>query len=744
MKRAAQFFFLFIISFSVYLGCQTTGSNDDVTITGVVIDAVSGDPISQAIVEITSPVEFSGTAKVTDENGAFAFSLTVTESPTLNISIRKTGYNDGTVDVPVSGGLEIILDQPIQLTLVDTGGDDGDGGDGGDQISGPSEPAARIILQSVERSTLNITGTGGIDNSILRFQVQDSAGRNLDLANAIEVNFSILSGPGGGEGLLPESKVTNANGIVETTFFSGTAAGVVQIQAEIIRDDVGITIRSTPVAMTIHGGFPTQSGFYLISDQTNLESSNSQESNIVAKMVDRFSNPVKPGTAVYFTTSIGSIQGSNGTQSNEDGEVSVNFWCDGNLGNGIITARTVDENEQEIAVNLPVVCSASDAIITVSPSAFSIQQGESQRFDFTVTDTGGRPMAKGTTIRIIDTLDDSYDLDGNTNVTVPDATSPGDGKTDFSFVMQYFGADNGDIIVPIVVTSPSGQITTLNILGNSSNVQISGPSAGAAAIELQNISETRLNVAETGGITNSVLTFVVRDSSGRAIDIDNQIEVEFEVATGPGGGEGLLPATVLTDASGLASTNFFSGDSAGVVQVRAFIDRSDIGLTIESKPVAIVIDGGFPTQEGFEVTMEKVTIENGEFSIVQAKLTDRFGNPVKEGTAVYFTTSFGSVDALGFTDVRGFALQPATVSGVILQTCEGIGDATIGGDGVLRATTADANENEIAVEIPFTCSSSDAIIAASPTDFQIDAGDSQSFDLMLQTGKVAPWHLALK
>lgn len=736
MKRAAQFFFLLILSISVYIGCQTTSTNNDVTVTGIVIDATSGDPISQAIVEITSPTEFSGTAKVTDANGSFSFSLTVTESPTLNISIRKSGYIDGSIDVPVSGGLEITLDQPVQLSLIDTG-DGGDGGDG-EEVSGPSEGAATIELLTISPTTLNIRETGGNVNSTFSFQVQDSSGRNLDLNNAVDVTFTIVSGPNGGEGIIPETVRTNAAGIARSSLFAGELAGVVQIQAEIVREDVNLTITSSPVAVTIHGGFPTQDGFYLTSDQTNLESSNSQESTIIAKMVDQFSNPVKPGTAVYFNTTIGSIEGSNGNQSDDNGEVPVSFWCDGNLGSGVITARTVDQNNQEITAQLPVVCSASNAIISVSPSTFSIQQGESQRFDFTVTDVTGQPMAKGTTIRVVDTADDSYDVDGNTNITVPNATLTGDGVTDFSFVLQYFGSDDGDIIIPIVVKSPSGQETTLNVIGNSSNVEISGPSEGAAAIELQTISETRLNVAETGGITNSVITFVVRDSSGRSIDIENQIQVNFEVATGPGGGEGVLPTSVLTDAAGLASTNFFSGDSSGVVQIRAYVDRPEVGLTIESKPVAIAIDGGFPTLEGFEVSLSQRNLELGQDAQVDAKLIDQFGNPVKVGTAVYFTTDFGSVDAVGYTDEFGIAKHPTTPGGFIFQSCEGLGNAELGGDGTLRVTTADADENEIAVEVPFTCSSSEALITATPTDFQIDAGDSQTFNFTVTNKKGGP------
>jgi hypothetical protein len=227
MKRAFQILVTCTLCTSIYIGCQTTNSNDDVSISGTVIDSQSGTPIQEAIVEITSPEEFSGTAKVTDENGSFKFDLTVSESPTLLILVRKSGYEEGSINVPVSGGLDIQLDQPIRLTINDT------------TVVGPSQPAARILLESVEQTILNITGTGGVDNSKLIFQVQDSSGNNLDLSNSIDVNFSILSGPDGGEGVLPETVKTNANGIAETTLYSGNKAGVTQILAEIIREDVG-------------------------------------------------------------------------------------------------------------------------------------------------------------------------------------------------------------------------------------------------------------------------------------------------------------------------------------------------------------------------------------------------------------------------------------------------------------------------------------------------------------------------
>ena len=480
------------------------------------------------------------------------------------------------------------------------------------------------------------------------------------------------------------------------------------VTSEIIVDD------------SITGGFPTQEGFSLTSDITNLESSNSQETVITGKLVDEFNNPVKTGTAVYFTTDIGSIQGSDAAQSDENGEVSVAFWCDGNTGSGTITGFTVNANNEQITASLPVICSNSEALIVATPSEFTIEQGQTQLFELTITDIEGYPMPAGSTVEIEDGSD-SYVLTGNTSVTIANTIQPGAGLTDFEFVLEFLGEQDEDIIIPINVTAPSGYITSFNITGSASSGVVPGDPAGAASITLESISETTININETGGTTNSVLTFEVQDSSGRAIDIANQVEVRFEVANGPGGGEGFSPETVLTDSEGKAITNFFSGDSAGVVQIKAIIERTDVGLIIESNPIAIVIEGGFPVLEGFDVKLDVKNIERQGSSPVIVTLADQFGNPVKVGTAVYFSTNLGIVNGNGFTNNNG------KIQGISLE-CSGLGNLDDGGSGVLTASTADANENEISVDIPFICSSSTALITATPTAVDITAGGSQEFN----------------
>ena len=62
-----------------------------------------------------------------------------------------------------------------------------------------------------------------------------------------------------------------------------------------------------------------------------------------------------------------SIQGSDAAQSDENGEVSVAFWCDGNTGSGTITGFTVNANNEQITASLPVICSNSEALIVATP-----------------------------------------------------------------------------------------------------------------------------------------------------------------------------------------------------------------------------------------------------------------------------------------------------------------------------------------------------------------------------------------
>jgi len=88
--------------------------------------------------------------------------------------------------------------------------------------------------------------------------VLDSTGIPINSDNAITLNFSFGAGPGGGEYLYPASVRTNALGRASVTN-TGTIAGVAQIITEMVVNN--IVIKSKPVLIAIHGGFPDPGSF---------------------------------------------------------------------------------------------------------------------------------------------------------------------------------------------------------------------------------------------------------------------------------------------------------------------------------------------------------------------------------------------------------------------------------------------------------------------------------------------------
>ncbi|MDZ7806927.1 MAG: hypothetical protein U5K71_07410 [Gracilimonas sp.] len=387
----------------------------------------------------------------------------------ISITASATDYNSQSRTVQVAGG-DNLTNFDFELTAEnnDDGSNDGTG------VSGPSAGAAAIILDGITEESINIAETGGIVNSSFTFQVQDSSGRALDLNNAEEVEFSILSGPSGGEGITPLTANTNANGTVTSNLFSGNLAGVVQIQAEIVRDDIGLTIRSKPVAITIHGGFPDLDHFSIAADVLNFEgwTINGNRNGLTVILGDEFGNPVKPGTAVYFSTTGGIIQGSGQGNTNDDGEVTVDLisgdprpndavpGSGGRPGYATITAKTINGDSQEIEKNVMVLFTSSEALISANPTTFDLQPNGGASFTYTVTDINGNPMPAGTQISVEG--GEGIEVTGATDFTLGNRLNTGPGSTEFNFSIRDTDEesnDPADLTIKITVTSPSGEET---------------------------------------------------------------------------------------------------------------------------------------------------------------------------------------------------------------------------------------------------------------------------------------------
>lgn len=463
--------FIFSALLLVFSSACTTDDDDLVLIQGVVSDSQTGDGIANATIQITSPQELSDTFVRSDENGSYSLTdIEINELTSVSITASATDYNSQSRTIQVAGG-DTETNFNFELTPENTGG--GGPSDGGG-VSGPSAGAAAIILNGITEETINIAETGGIVNTSFTFQVQDSAGRALDINNAEEVEFSILSGPGGGEGITPLIATTNANGTVTSNLFSGNIAGVVQIQAEIVREDIGLTIRSKPVAITIHGGFPDLDHFSIAADAYNFEgwSVNGNRNGLTVILGDQFGNPVKPGTAVYFSTTGGIIQGSGQGNTNDDGEVTVNLisgdprpndaiaGSGGRPGYATVTAKTINGDSQEIEKSVVILFTSSEALISATPTTFDLQANGGASFTYTVTDINGNPMPAGTQFSVEG--GEGIEVTGATDFTLGNRLFPGPGSTEFNFSIRDTDEDSNDpadLTIKITVTSPSGEET---------------------------------------------------------------------------------------------------------------------------------------------------------------------------------------------------------------------------------------------------------------------------------------------
>jgi len=614
---------------------------------------------------------------------------------------------------------DVAVTDVLLISLADPGEDVDDGGEAGE--------GASIRLVSVSNANLAVSQTGGIEQSVLTFVVTDSTGRPLDIAQRANVSFTLGASPGGGESLNPTVVTTNAQGLASTTLTSGTVSGVVQVIAETTNSD-NVVKRSKPVSVTISGGLPHAANFSLKSDRVNYRFNHSTSTlvniPITAFVGDRYGNFVPTGTPLYFTTNGGNI-GANAS-TNATGQATttltpVNPYPASGL--ATVRARTVDWMNQSIETTLNLMFSDNTTI--TAPVALNLTRGGSETVNYTVADQHGNPLVSETNITV-STNNPTMILSGNTNVTLGDTRTGGAGITTFSFTAAYPAGGTEAIAeaqVLITVTSLNGnRVHTLNQPAIAEGAT-GGTGGAAASITLEAISNNEIRVKETGGVEQTTLTFRVRDAQGNPIDLANQIDVDFSAVVNPGGGLQIFPLTAKTDDQGRVSTTLTSGTVSGVVQVRAQYNGPPV---LRSTPVQIVIHAGLPDANHFSVSRPVLNMPGGVVygltNTITAFVGDRYGNPVENGTAVYFTTNGGIIQGAGFTTNGSTSVTLTTAAPFPSVVHPDFGRA---GYATIRARTADWNNQSIETTTTVLFSTSSLINVTSGATINVNNGPGQ-------------------
>ena len=384
------------------IGCDAFSPEEDtggvVNLTGTVLNQETNNPVDGAFVRIL-PHDLLFEV---DVDGTFDISVDIDSTMDLQVVAGSDGFSSANVTVLALAGRTIQV-PTLRLQQV--------------VASEPESGRAHSILLLQQSATVIGVREGGSEEvASMTFQVVDSIGRPVVLDNSILVNFRFGVQPNGGESLAPASAATDNNGVAVVTMSSGTRAGVTQVVAETAVS--GKTVRSQPVAISIHGGLPDQTHFSVGPAKFNFPGLNTYGvSNSIAIISgDQYANPVRTGTAVYFTSTHGVVVGS--VQTDADGRGAVSLISANPLpadGIGVVTATTANKDNQVVQGQTPVIFSGVP-VVTISPTSVAV----GTTYNYTVTDQNGNPLVQGTSITA-EVQGTAVMAVGNTSLQLPDS-----------------------------------------------------------------------------------------------------------------------------------------------------------------------------------------------------------------------------------------------------------------------------------------------------------------------------------
>jgi len=448
VKSFIKYFVSTIVLLFAIITCDTSDDLGDVIeLTG----QVSYISSNGKIVGIDSALVTAGHRQgFTNSDGIYSIVEPDSESISLTMSASKIGFNTVYESVQAVKGIPIRRDFLLKRVSSDSSGDPIDA----------SEDAAHIEVVTPHESTIYVYSSGLKETAILTFKVTDAHGKPVDASHAVNVNFSIVNGPGGGEYLYPDM-MTTTDGFAYTVLNSGTKAGPVQIEAS-FQGENG-PVYTLPTRVAIRGGLPDEDHFSVALDKVNIAGQVHFGilDNVTAFVGDKFSNPVAPGVVVYFSTDYGIIEGAAVTD--ELGRATVQYMSAAPLppfpdqsSFANITAWTYGDTISNTILSTGselLLSSVTDAI-DVSPSSFNYNDDNTAvPFSLNVSDIFDNPIVSGSTIRIKAT---DGELFGDTEITMLDTRFPGQGSTDFNFTWASGDSlKSPQVFISITVSTPA-------------------------------------------------------------------------------------------------------------------------------------------------------------------------------------------------------------------------------------------------------------------------------------------------
>ena len=184
--------------------------------------------------------------------------------------------------------------------------------------------------------------------------------------------------------------------------------------------------------------------------------------------------------------------------------------------------------------------------------------------------------------------------------------------------------------------------TPKNSPARAESLSLNIQAATATSIVYTAIEDLKIQVQGSGSSSSGQLEFTVY-SNGAVLP--NQ-DVTLSLNKSPKGASfvslgNTSDRTVKSDSNGKVIVNIYPGDVPGPVEIKATLPS---GFSALSKNITITT--GRATQNSFSLSVSKNSLENdkdGDVTTIFARLADRNGNDVPDGTVVNFITEGGKV-----------------------------------------------------------------------------------------------------
>lgn len=251
---------------------------------------------------------------------------------------------------------------------------------------------------------------------------------------------------------------------------------------------------------------------------------------------------------------------------------------------------------------------------------------------------------------------------GSTNITLK--TQDASTKANQNNVTVNFSASCGTFEPATVVSSNQGDVTTSykaigangklcegtqTITASGSNIPTSKIDVNIAAIEANSLVYTtsaavNLGITSSGSASSDQIEFTLYANGTPAENKDVNIELvraPEDLSFVSLGNRAVK--TVKSDPNGKVVVTVYPGNKPGPVEIKATL-ASNNAVSALSKNVAV--STGRVTQDGLSLSMSKNSLRNdidGDTATITARMVDRTGNPVPDGTVISFISEGGSI-----------------------------------------------------------------------------------------------------